>query len=165
MASILGSMKEGTPFPKKPFAFPSFVNVGPPCISTLSLLGLTIGLSVWLFPTLVILNFPSSSNAPNALDVRKPPTNQPHVELSPSLPITSPSLYPYSPGEISKASIQVDKKKKKQKGKNKTNQKETKPPIASGYVGSEQPDIFNCTVRVDKVYKSKMNNSRPNFPL
>jgi hypothetical protein len=113
MESITGSTSEGTPFPKEPFAFPSFGNIRPPYISKLSLSGLTIGLPVWLFPTLVTLNFPSASNAPNASAVSTPPTNQPHVDLSPSSPIMSPSLSPSSPSEISKESSQVDKKKKK----------------------------------------------------
>jgi hypothetical protein len=59
------------------------------------------------------LEFPSALNAPNASDVSTPPTNQPHVDLSPSSPIRSPSLSPSSPSESSKASSQVDKKKKK----------------------------------------------------
>ena len=58
MASTLGSTNGGTPFPGEPFTFPSFGNIGPPCIATLSLPGLTSGLPVWLFTTLVITNFP-----------------------------------------------------------------------------------------------------------
>jgi hypothetical protein len=134
------------------------------CIATLSLLGLTIGLPVWLIPTLVILNFPSASNAHTTSNVSTPPTNQTHVNLSPSSPIRSPSLSPSSPSEISKESIQVDKKKEKQKGKKKKNQKETKPRTASSHVGSEQPTIVNFTGSVDKVDKSKMKNPKPKFP-
>jgi hypothetical protein len=52
-------------FPGEPFTFPSFGNIGPPYIATLSLPGLTIGLPVWLFPTPVISNLPSASTAPN----------------------------------------------------------------------------------------------------
>jgi hypothetical protein len=85
--------------------------------------GLTIGLPVWLFPTPVISNLPSASNAPSASDVSTPPTHQPHVDFSPSSPIKSPSLSPSSPSEISKASSQVDKKKKKQKEKKKKTRK------------------------------------------
>jgi hypothetical protein len=121
MESIPESTNKGTPFPKEPFTFPYFGNIGPPCIATLSLLGLTIGLSVWLFPTLVLSNFPSASNSPNSSDVSTPPTNKPHVDLSPSSPVRSPSLSPSSSSEISKASIQVDKKNKKWKGKKKKN--------------------------------------------
>ena len=56
MASILGMPNEGAPAPGEPFVFPSYGNIGPPHIATLSLPGLTIGLPVWLFSTQVILN-------------------------------------------------------------------------------------------------------------
>jgi hypothetical protein len=121
MASIPGSTNEGIHFPKEPFTFPSFGNVGPPCISTLSLLGLTIRLPILFFPTSVIFTFPSAYNAPNDSNVITPTTNQPHVVLSPSSPTRSPSLSPSSPSEISKESSQIDKKKKKWKGKKKNN--------------------------------------------
>jgi hypothetical protein len=95
MASIPRMTNEGTPFPGEPFVFPSYRNIGPPYIATLSLPGLTIGLPVWVFSTLVI------SNA-GASDVSTPPTHQPHVDLSPSSLVRSPSIYPSSPSEISK---------------------------------------------------------------
>jgi hypothetical protein len=50
-----------TPTPGEPFVFLSYGNVGPPYSATLSLLGLTIGLLVWLFSTPVILNVVSDS--------------------------------------------------------------------------------------------------------
>jgi hypothetical protein len=106
MASVPRMTNEGPPFPREPFFFPSYKNVGPPYIATLSLPGLTIGLPVWLFSTLVI------SNA-SASDVSTPPTHQPHVELTPSSSIRSPSISPSSPSESSKASSHIDKKKKK----------------------------------------------------
>jgi hypothetical protein len=146
---------EGTPLPGETFVFPSYGNVGPPYIATLSLPGLTIGLPVWLFSTPVI------SNA-GASDVSTPPTHQPHVDLSPSSPIRSPSISPSSPSESSKASSQVDKKKKKQKEKKK-NQKGTKPPTTSD-VGSKQPTTINSTGSVDEVDKIKTKNLKPKFP-
>ena len=106
MASVPEMTNEGTPLPGEPFVFPSYGNVGPPYIATLILPSLTIGLSVWLFSTPVILNAGAS-------DVRTPPTHQPHVDLSPSSSVGSPSLSPSFPSERSKASSQVDKKKKK----------------------------------------------------
>jgi hypothetical protein len=106
MASVPGMTNEGTPFPGEPFVFISYGNVFPPYLATLSLAGLTIGLPVWLFSTTVISN-------KGALDVSTPPTHQPHINLSPSLPVRYPSIPPSSPSEISKVSIQVDKKKKK----------------------------------------------------
>jgi hypothetical protein len=45
MASVPGMTNEGTPIPGEPFVFPSYRNIGPPHIATLSLPGLTIGLS------------------------------------------------------------------------------------------------------------------------
>jgi hypothetical protein len=91
------------------FFFPSYGNVGPPYITTLSLPGLTTGLPVWFFSTLEI------SNASSASGISTPPTHQPHVDLSPSSSVRYPSLSPSSSSESSKMSIQVDKKKKKWK--------------------------------------------------
>jgi hypothetical protein len=61
MASVPRMTNEETTSPREPFVFPSYINVGPPYIATLSLLGLTIGLPLWLFSTLVILNAASAS--------------------------------------------------------------------------------------------------------
>jgi hypothetical protein len=121
MTSNFESTNGGTFSPGEPYTFPYFGNFGPLYIATLSLLGLTIGLPVWLFPTLVISNAPNASTAPNNLDVSTPPTHQPHVEFSSSSPIKSPSFSRSSPSEISKASSQVDEKKKKQKENKKKN--------------------------------------------
>jgi hypothetical protein len=51
MVSVPGMTNEGTLAPGEPFIFPSYGNIGPPHIATLSLPGLTIGLPVWLFST------------------------------------------------------------------------------------------------------------------
>jgi hypothetical protein len=51
----------------EPFVFPSYKNIVPPHIATLSLPSLTIGLLVWLFSTHVI------SNVTSASVVRTPP--------------------------------------------------------------------------------------------
>jgi hypothetical protein len=157
MESTPESTNGGTPSPREPFTFPYFGNIGPPYIATLSLLGLTIGLPVWLFPTPVILNIPNTS------DVSTPPTHQPYVEFSPSSPIKSPSFPPSSPSEISKASSQDDQKKKKRKEKKKKNLKRTKPPTTS-YVGSKKPTIVNSTGSVDEFNKIKIKNLKPKFP-
>ena len=133
MALVPGMTNEGTPFPGKPFVFPSYGNVGPPYIATLSLLGLTIGLLLWFFSTPMISNEGVSG-------VGTLPTHQPHVDLSPSLSIRFPSISPSSPNESSQASNHIDKKKKNQKG--------TKPPTISN-VGSKQPATINSTWSVD----------------
>jgi hypothetical protein len=104
MASNHRSTNGGTPSSGEPYTFPSFGKFGPPYVATVSLPGLTIGLPLWLFPTLVIPNPPNVSVAPNTLDVNTPPTHQPHVEFSPSSPIKSPSISPFLPIEISKSS-------------------------------------------------------------
>jgi hypothetical protein len=144
MASNPGNTNGGTPSPGEPYTFPSFGNFGPPYVATLSLLGLTIGLPVWLFPTPVIPNPPNVSVTPNTLDVNTSPTHQPHVKFSPSLSIKYPSNSPSLPSEISKASSQVHQKKKKQiKMK----------PITVNNIGS-----------VDEVNKIKMKNPKTKFP-
>jgi hypothetical protein len=163
MGSNPGSTNGGTPSSREPYTFPSFGNFGSPYVSTLSLPGLTIGLPVWLFPTLVILNPPNVSVAPNTLDVNAPPTHQPHVDLSPSSPIKSPSISPSSPSESSKSSSQVDQKKKKRKEKKTKSLKRTKAPTTSD-VGSKKPITVNSTGSVDEVNKIKMKNPKPKFP-
>jgi hypothetical protein len=128
MASNPGSTNGGTPSPGEPYTFPSFGKFGPPYVAKLSLLGLTIGLQVWLFPTSMIMNPPNVLVAPNTLDVGTPPTHQPLVEFSPSLSIKSPSISPSSLSESSKESIQVDYKKKKWKEGKKKNLKKDQGP-------------------------------------
>jgi hypothetical protein len=148
MVSVPETTNGATPAPGEPFVFPSYGNVVPPYITTLSLPGLTIGLPVWLFSTLVI------SNAGD-LDVSTPPTHQPHVNLSPYLSVRSPSISPFSPSEISQASIQIDKKKKNWEG--------TKPPTTSN-VGSKKLATINSTASVDEVDKVKTKNLKSKFP-
>jgi hypothetical protein len=123
MASVPGMTNEGTPALGEPFIFPSYGNIHPPHIATLSLPGLTIGLSVWLFSTQVIPNAVSAS-----VTSTSPHEHQPHVDPSPSSPVrpSSPSSFAMSPsvsssslGESSKASNPVNKKKKKIKIKKK----------------------------------------------
>jgi hypothetical protein len=145
---------EGTPFLGEPFVFNSYGNISPHYIATLSLPGLTIGLSVWLFSTSVILNA-------DVLDVITPPTHQPHVDLSLSSSIRYPSISPSLPNESSEVGNQVDKKKKKWKEKKK-NQKGTKPPTTSK-VGSKQLATVNSTGSVDEVDKIRMKNLKPKF--
>jgi hypothetical protein len=94
MVSIPGMNNEGTPTLGEPFIFPSYGNIGPPHIATLSLPGLTIGLSVWLFSTQVIPNAVTTS-----VTRTSPQENQPHVDPSPSSPVrsSSPSSLARSP--------------------------------------------------------------------
>jgi hypothetical protein len=117
MALVPKMTNEGTSAPGEPFIFPSYGNIGPPHIATLSLLGLTIGLPVWLFSTQVIPNVVSASVISTS-----PHEHQPHVDPLVSLPVRSsspsslamsPSVSSSSSGESSEASNSVNKKKKK----------------------------------------------------
>jgi hypothetical protein len=67
------------------------------------------------------------------------------------------------PSESSKASSQVDHKKKKWKEKKKKNQKRTKAPTTLD-VGSKKPVTVNSIGSVDEVNKIKMKNLKPKFP-
>jgi hypothetical protein len=152
MVSISGMTNEGTPALGEPFVFPSYGNIGPPHIATLSLPGLTIGLPVWLFSTQVILN------AVSALVTSTPPQeHQPHVDPSPSSPVRysspsspakSPSISSSSSGESFEASNSVNKKNKKRNIKKKKDKRGSKPPTTVKHVG-KQPVTFNRDQSVD----------------
>jgi hypothetical protein len=123
MASVTKMTNAGTSTPGEHFVFPSYGNIGPPHIATLSLPGLTIGLSVWLFSTQVIPNAVSSSIVSTS-----PKEHQHHVDPSPSSPVRSsspsslarfPSVSSSSSSESSKSSNTMNKKKKKRKIKKK----------------------------------------------
>jgi hypothetical protein len=166
MVSVPGLTNEGTPAPGEPFVFPSYGNIGPPHIATLSLLGLTIGLPVWLFSTLVILNVVSAS-----VTSTSPQEHQPHVDPSPSRPARSsspsslarsPSISSSSSSEIYGASNLVNKKKKKRKIKKKKNKRGSKPPPTVKHVG-KQPVTVNCARSVDDV-KITQTTRKPKYP-
>jgi hypothetical protein len=154
---------EGTPFPGEPFFFPSYGNIGPPHIATLSLLGLTIGLPVWLFSTQVITNAVSASFVSTS-----PQEHQPHVDPSPSSPVRSsslarsPSISSSSLGESSEASNLVNKKKKKRKIKKKKDKQGSKPPTTIKHVG-KQPVTVNRAGSVDDV-KITQTTRKPKYP-
>jgi hypothetical protein len=164
MASVPEMTNEGTPAPGEPFVFPSYGNIGPPHIATLSLPGLTIGLPVWLFSTQVISNAVSSSVVSTS-----PQEHQPHVDPSPSSPVRSssfsslarsPSVSSSSSGDSSEASNSVNKKKKKRK--NKKNKQGSKPPTTVKHVG-KQPVTVNRAGSVDDV-KITQTTRKPKYP-
>jgi hypothetical protein len=157
---------EGTPAPREPFIFPSYGNIGPPHIATLSLPSLTIGLSVWLFSTQVILNVVSAS-----VTRTSPQEHQPHVDPLPSSPVSSslPSLLARSPfisssssSESSEASNPVNKKKKKIKNKKKKIKQGSKLPTTVKHVG-KQPVTVICIGSVDDV-KITQTTRKPKYP-
>jgi hypothetical protein len=166
MASVPGMTNEGTPSPGEPFVFPSYGNIGPPHIATLSLPGLTIGLPVWLFSTQVISNAVSAS-----VTSTSPQEHQPHVDPSPSSPVRSssssslamsPSISSSSSGESSEASNPVNKKKKKRKIKKKKDKQGSKPPTTVKHVG-KQPVTVNRAGSVDDV-KITQTTRKPKYP-
>ena len=83
MAAFSEFTNQGIPSEGNPGHFPPFGNVGAPYMVTLSLLGLTVGLPVWLFSTSVVPNVPTIVQS-------VPPPEQHHVDskvgLSPSSP-------------------------------------------------------------------------------
>jgi hypothetical protein len=166
MASLHGMTNEGTHFLEEPFIFPSYGNIGPPHITTLSLLGLIIGLPVWLFSTQVI------SNVTCSFVVRtSPQEHQPHVDPSPSSLVRSSSPYSLARSsyissssltESSIASNPVDKKKKKRKNKKKKNKQGSTIPTTAKHVG-KKPIIVSCVGSVDDA-KITQTTYKPKYP-
>jgi hypothetical protein len=166
MASILGMTNEGTPFPGEPFCFPSYENIGPPHIATLSLLGLTIGLLVWLFSTQVIPNAVIASVVSTSTQ-----EHQPHVDPSPSSLVisSSPSSLARSSSisysllsESFEASNSVDNKNKKRKKKKNKNKQGYKIPTTTIHVGKQLVTI-NRVGSVDDV-KITQTTRNPKYP-
>jgi hypothetical protein len=166
MASVPEMTNEGTSAPGEPFLFPSYGNIGPPHIATLSLPGLTIGLLVWLFSTQVIPNAVSASFVSTS-----PQEHQPHVDPSlsspvrssfPSLLARSPSIPSSSSGESFEASNLVNKKKKKRKNKKKKDKQGSKLPTTIKHVG-KQPVTVNRAGSVDDA-KITQTPRKPKYP-
>jgi hypothetical protein len=166
MASVPEMTNEGAPTSGEPFVFPSYGNIGPPHIATLSLPGLTIGLPVWLFSTQVIPNAVSALVASTS-----PQEHQPHVDpsssslvrsSSPSSLARSPSVSSSSSSESSEASNSVNKKKKKRKNKKKKIKQGSKPPTTVKHVG-KQPVTVNRDGSVDDV-KITQTTHKPKYP-
>jgi hypothetical protein len=165
MVSVPGMTNEGTPVPGEPFIFPSYGNIGPPHIPTLSLPGLTIGLPVWLFSTQVISNAVSVSVVSTS-----PQEHQPHVNPSSSSPVRSslpsslersPSVPSSSSSECSEASNSMNKKKNKRKNKKKKIKQGSKPPTIVEHVGKQLVTI-NRAGSVDDV-KITQTTCKPKY--
>lgn len=115
MANIPEFTNLGTPPNENPSTFPYFGNVGPPYIATLSLLGFTIGLPIWLFSTSLAQStpiVPPQQSSPSQ-------HHQPSVDPLPSSPNFSSSISCSSPSKSFDASNQEAKKKKKKKKQDK----------------------------------------------
>ena len=111
MATFLGFTNPGIPSDGNPGHFAPFGNVGAH-MATLSLLGLTVGLPIWLFSTSLV---PTVSTAGQSV----PPPEQHHVD-------SKVDLSPSSPSESLDSSNQVTKKKKKKTKKKKSPKGEAK---------------------------------------
>jgi hypothetical protein len=107
----------------------------------LSLPGLTIGLPVWFFYTLIILNVASA-----LVVITYPQEHKPHVDPStsslvrssfPSLLARSSYVSSSSLSEISESNNLVDKKKKKRNIKKMKNKKGSKILTTSIHVGKQ----------------------------
>jgi hypothetical protein len=157
MISVPRMTNEGTLFPGETFVFPSYGNIGPPHIATLSPPGLTIGLPVWLFSTQVIPNAISASVVSTS-----PQEHQPHVDPSPSSLARSSSISSSSPSEIFEASNPVDKKKKKRKNKKKKNKQGSKIPTTNRCVGKKLV-IIDHVGSVDDA-KNTQTTRKPKYP-
>jgi hypothetical protein len=166
MVSVPEMTNEGTPALGEPFIFPSYGNISPPHIATLSLPGLTIGLSMWFFSTQVIPNVVSAS-----VISTYPQEHQPHVDPSPSSPVSSsfPSSLARSPfvsssssSESSEASNPVNKKKKKIKIKKKKDKQGSKPPNTVKHVGKQLVTVTRVG-SVDDV-KITQTTRKPKYP-
>ncbi len=137
MATFPESNSQGLPPDGNPSPFPSFGNVSAPYMATFSLPRLTIGLSVWLFTTSVVLSIPTPTLQSPSFESRH---DDSRVDPSPSSPISSPSSST-SPGESSKSSNQEAKKKKRKTKKKKLDKREANrasislsaPPIEKPY--------------------------------
>ena len=90
MAMFPKFTNQAIPSDGNPRYFPSFENVGASYMATLSLQGLTIGLSVWLFSTPVVSNILTVSQPSSPLPEPCQPHVDPKVDPSPSSPISSP---------------------------------------------------------------------------
>ena len=166
MASVPKMTNEGTSYPGEPFVFPSYGNVGPPYIITLSFPGLTIRLLVWFFSSRVISNAASASVVSTS-----PQEHQPHVDPSPSSLVISSSpsslarsssISSSSLSERSQASNLVDTKKKKRKNKNMKNKQGSKLPTTVKHVGKQLVTV-NRVGSVDDV-KITQTTRNPKYP-
>ena len=124
------STNQWFPLGGNPSPFSSWGDVGAPHMATLSLPGLTIGLSIWLFSTFAIQNTVILEKSSQRLDDTK-------VTPQPSTSSNSPSPPSSSLDEAGKSKNQVTKKEKK--GKEKKEKKKKEPKVKRGnYTSSSE---------------------------
>ena len=105
METTSESTDQGIPFDGNPSHFLPFGNISAPYMVMLSLLGLTIGLRVWLFSTSVVPSFETIFQPSSPPPEQHQPHVDPKVEPSPSSSISS-HRSSSSPGEILDSSDQ-----------------------------------------------------------
>ena len=109
MTTTPESTDQGIPFDGNPSPFPPFRNIGAPYVATLSHLGLTIGLPVWLFSTSLVQNFLISLQSSTPPPRQNQPLIYPKVDPLPPSSIVSSPTPSASPGESIDTSNLVDK--------------------------------------------------------
>ena len=136
------STNQGVPLGGKPSPFSSWGDVGAPHMATLSLLGLTIGLPVWLFSTSVVQNTMIPEQSSQQL-------NNTRVTPQPSTPSNSSSPPSSLLDEAGKAKNQVTEKKKekKKKEKKKKEKKKKEPKVKRGDQALSSENLHNAPSR------------------
>ena len=129
MAEIPESSNQEIPFHVDPCNFPSFGNVGPPMMATLSLPRLTIGLPVWLF------SIPSVSNVLDASPISSPCQIH-HSNRDPLLsrPVKS---FPPSSSSSGESTVTSNQKSSKKKKKSKKPKQQINPLVSGHHTGGK----------------------------
>ena len=134
MDKVPKNTNHGTPLQGGLCGFPGFGNVGVPLMATLSLPGFTIGLPVWLFSTLVVLNAPDASQESTLYQ-----EHQNNQDPLPSSLVTSASSLSTSSGKKIVPSSRSSKRNRRKKNKKHMKNKGGTQPTTDGQVGCMQP--------------------------
>lgn len=136
MTNIPVESNQGTPPKWDHCAFPFFGNVGTPLMATLNIPGLTIGLPIWLWSTLNILNVIEASHMTVLFQGYR-------MGVNCSCFAPNKSRLPLSPPSCNNKS----KKKRKRKNKKKNSSLHESSPTSSSHVGDD-PSATTIHARV-----------------
>jgi hypothetical protein len=141
MTKFLEDTNQGTPSQGDSCAFPFFENIGAPLMPTLNIPRLNVGLPIWLWTTINVLNAPNDSQISTSFQGHR------IYSLPSSLVKYDPPPFASS-GEI--LSIGNQKYKRKRKRKNKKNKSPTfashvgdKSPTSTSHIGDMQPSVVS----------------------